>query len=262
MQCAVCNEDTLGNESGLCYLHRKYKAGVTGPYFETLYDLVYWKATTLKEWDRLGYGKISVACAPHVEVQKMTPGSVEQVRKQVEEQLNTGRGDLSSFQPLVLKWAAILNSQFGTDFADLHGEGMLALMRLSLMVPEGTQCNAVAQWVKRSVVGIMRNFALDGGLRGRGVSASNAGRFDDETWVGTEDQHEDYIAAERMHRGANAMAELIKKLTWDQRKILSNMLKDNPRTQKELAKAMGVKQPKISKDTTAIFTKAKEMEYG
>lgn len=269
IKCAVCNQDTLGDWTGLCYLHQKYALEISGPYFETLYDLLYWKATFLKEWDRLKLGKIIVSCAPHVEVHKESRANIIAVKLRVQEQLKLERADLSMYDNLVRSIAYRYSAAFGIEFRDIYNEGMLQLKRLENRIEKGLNPNIISAWVKKSLAGYMQNYSMNSfqvvnlprdSAGGRNHTATLAIYDDDTLKDDTPNVQEQYLSKERDKRNQAAILKLMSRLNFKQRTVMVNLLKDKPRTQTQLAKAMRVSQSKISYDINIIFTKAKEMK--
>lgn len=269
-KCLVCNEQTFGDRTGLCYLHRKYAARITGPYFETLYDLLYWKATFLKEWDAKELGKIAVSCAPHVEVMKENKETVQVVKDRIHEQLKLTKADLSMYIPLVRTLSYAFAVYDKLTFEEIYNEGMLHLKVLECRIEKGLNPKIISAWVKKSLVGRISKVTLYDGIV-KNKQTNNNRRDMEVNSVGFADWHikddqsptaEDMVMEiQEKQQQVQAIGELSQKLNPLQRRLLANMFKDNPRTQKQLATANKIAQGTVSKAITVIYRKAKELGY-
>lgn len=269
MICTVCNEQVLGDDgSGLCYLHRKYNKRLCGPYFETLYDLVYWKATFLKKWDSLGYGKISVACAEHVEVQKMNQYSVDQVKVQVQQQLERDRIDLTMYQPLVMSMARQFSQRSGIEFIELVNQGTLVLKRLEDKINSDNDPKMISSFVKQSIRGSLMTYTMQSQVvkPPYGQPICLVSTEDTDELLNERDVESQYMDKIKEEVGAEAIIKLTNVFKWSKSpvymKVIKNMFAENPKTQVELAKQLKITKQAVSSAADKIMNTAKGLGYG
>lgn len=268
MRCAVCNEQVLGDDgSGLCYLHRKYNHRLCGPYFETLYDLVYWKATFLKTWDSLGYGKINVACAEHVDIQKMNNKSVARVKERVRQQLERDRIDLSMYHPLVASMSRQFSQRSGIEFTELMNQGVMVLKRLEDKINSDTDPKMISSFVKQSIRGSLMTYTMQSQVvkPPHGQSLSMISTEDTDELLNEEDVDFQYMAKIKEQMGTEAIIQLTRVFKWHKSpvylKVIKNMFVEYPKTQVELARQLDITSAAVSKATAKVLDTAKGLGY-
>jgi len=252
IKCQVCEQGTHGHWTGLCYHHQKYADGTAGPYFETLYDLLYWKATFLPSWDSRHYGTINVTCAEHVDAQKMNGDLVTKTRRKVADAICSGTTDLTDYLPLVRKLALKYGSD---DYDEVYSILAAELISLERKIPKGTQPMVISIWVKRRLTGAALNWVC---RRQPDLEDTEIDEIPHEAPT----SEEIIMLCEDEDIKGKAMIELANQLSKRQSKVMANMLSPNPLTQKQLAKRLKVDQAQVSRDTKIIFTKAKELRHG
>lgn len=280
MKCQVCDQDIImspntgESENGmkLCYLHLKYAERFTGPYHETIYDLVWWKQTFLTMWNKTGLPKIIVSTSEKVGVMKKIPLSFTRVVLMVKEQLKNPTHSLESFRPLNLTVASYFSRRSDIPFRDLFNEGFLCLIKLSHKIDPSADPKMVSAFVKRRLWGAIQNYVTqyNGIIRnpktnstwwdGTTRSFSVAEEITTDSGELNPEQHA--LRKESCDKLLSDFDKLSKKCSRRQRVILGNMVQGNEQSQIDLAKRLKVTTRTIRRETKKILAMAKEIKDG
>jgi RNA polymerase sigma factor (sigma-70 family) len=256
-KCTMCNEDTHGGN--LCYLHSKYYQQITGPHFETLYDLLWWKATFLKRWDTLYGIEIPITCADHVHVQKMNKKMLLNTKLKVEFALANKTIDLSSFCPLVHKLANKFSGMSDFTEDDIYQQCMVWLQDMTQNVDERMEPKMLTTWVRKSLYGLLYNYInRHGGVVKKG-STETLGDMDCYILDKAPNQEEKLMHNQGVQTQVAAINKLADELNERQTNIIINWFDSETLTPNEFALRYGVSKQMISKDTKTILDRAREL---
>ncbi|GAG06810.1 unnamed protein product, partial [marine sediment metagenome] len=232
-KCTMCNENRyVGN---LCYLHSKYYQQITGPHFETLYDLLWWKATFLKRWD-VAYGhKIPITCADHVHVQKMNKKILFDTKLKVEFALANKTIDLSKFCPLVHKLANKFSGMSDFTEDDIYQQCMVWLQDMTQHVDKRMEPKMLTTWVRKSLYGLLYNYInRHGGVVKKGKTET-MGDMDCYILDKADSQEEKLIRCQDRVVASTKVLRLIESLNERQVDIILNWREAEPLSNKEFA---------------------------
>jgi RNA polymerase sigma factor (sigma-70 family) len=259
-KCIMCNQD--GYVGRLCYLHVKYYQGLTGPHFNTLYDLLWWKATFLKKW-KLHFrtlAKIPITCDDHVHIQKMNKNLLLTTKLKVEFALANKEIDLSSFSPLMHKLANRFSNVSDHSADDLFQQCTVWLQDMTRNVDQDMEPKMLTTWIKKSLYGLLYNFTTrQGGVVKRGETTF-LGDIEEHVYDSdARNQEQLLMDKEFLAKVGTAIGELVSVLNDRQKKIVLNWYDADTLTPKEFALAHGISKQMYSKDVKTIMTKAEAL---
>jgi RNA polymerase sigma factor (sigma-70 family) len=255
-KCTMCNENT--HKGDLCYLHFKYYQQITGPHFETLYDLLWWKATFLKRWDILYGHTIPITCADHVHTQKMNKKILLNTKLKVEFALANKTIDLSSFCPLIHKLANKFSGMSDFTEDDIYQQCMVWLQDMTQNVDDRMEPKMLTTWVRKSLYGLLYNYInRHGGVVKKG-EVEYLGEDDFRIADKSPSQEDKIIHNQDCHIQIMAIDKLCDNLNNRQLDMVITWI-GYPWSPKEFALKHGVSKQMISKDTQSILQKAKEL---
>lgn len=256
-KCVMCNENQY--VGSLCLLHVKYYQQLTGPHFETLYDLLWWKYSFLKHWDN-NYGiKLEITCSDNVHAQKFNIKTMSRVRDQVWKALGTHKTDLSSYYPLAKKLSYSFSQRSGVDFEDLYQECLSKLTDIENKLANNMNVKQISTWVRKSLKGTLRNFIARKTGIVKGSEVDLIGEQVDYILDGGENPEETYIRKQKYLLTMDCINKLMHYLTVRQQVLVANMFNMDELPRAEIAKMHGVDQSTISRDFKTIYEKAEAL---
>ena len=152
--CQMCDQ----SGESFCYLHKKYKARLTGPYFDNLFDYLWFKNTFMKRWKWMVRTKLKVFLSPKLERQiENNPELVLRIDEKIKQKLKEKDRFKKSWEylPLVYSTSISLGLSLDLDIEELIQIGSILLSRLEFFVDSKKFDNkSISKYIKT----IIKNF--------------------------------------------------------------------------------------------------------
>jgi RNA polymerase sigma factor (sigma-70 family) len=264
-RCIICNQQVY-NERTLCYLHRKYKEGLTEPHYDFLDDWAWGKLTIHTVWKEIMGKRLPYTVSELLESQLANSKLAKAALKKIKAVRAKGHVGLNKFRKIVNKWAKRYGNKNTRYVEDLRQIGLVELMKIEMKFNARTNPNELFKYVDNRIRAALSKHAK------RNVSIVTR---KDNKWMPTLDADVDteftelesnvtrpdvlYEDKERTNVKWEKLDKLVEETNPTERQILSNMLKGNPLTQTALAAKLKTSQQTLSYWTKHMFETAREI---
>ena len=224
--CCMCEQRTVDNK--LCYLHQKYKDRITGPYFDSLFDYMWFKETFEKRWNWKVRTQLLVSLSPKLERKlDQRPDLVREMERGIKKHLESGALKYSrvwEYAPLVYSTA----HSFGGDTEDLIQQGMGFLSSID-RATDWLKLTAqqISGYIKKSLIGHLLNY-----LNKRKIPTTSL--VEDEYLLEQEGQDVALLKKE----DSNKLYSVIDSIQWSELEaaiITDYILAEKPKTLQDIA---------------------------
>lgn len=247
MQCTVCPQQVLDN-TRMCYLHYKYLRGLTGPSFETAYDLLYAKETFFKEWDEKVGTKLDITVSDLTREILSDDTEVQALRMRIDDELHSESIPLDKYDPLLKKLSNKYSTLTGREFNSLYHDGWIFLRELCKSDQTDMEPKQITIWVQSRLNGFFQNSMV----RNYAVPIDDAAQLDDIV-TETPTQEDLLMQQELMFEAERIVEELPTELNDRQMQVFYlEYLRGETMTQVDLAQKLGVNRLTIFRDQRLI----------
>ena len=155
--CVICD-----SKPGLCYLHKKYKAKLTGPFFDTLFDYMWFRETFKKEWAEKVGTRLKVELSESVERNLQNKLYVRKVGALVKDLVQLmGDGRIWKYRNIVHKMAFTYSKISPYPYDDIVQQGYYELMSIDRRINWAKfSGKEITMYIKQSIIGKLKNYCF------------------------------------------------------------------------------------------------------